>query len=1132
MESERRQATVMFADISGFTAMSERLDPEEVTDIINACFALLERAAQAHGGHVDKYIGDCIMVLFGVPTAVEHAPKRAVNAAIEMRNRLREFNRARNTPVPVGIHAGINTGLVVAGDVGGAVKREFTVVGDAVNLASRLKDAAPNGAIWVGPQTYRYTKDEFEYRALPPVALKGKEQPVPVYELLSVTERIHRPRVAAPDRRIYAELVGREHELERLVECVRTVARGQGGIVDVVGEAGMGKSRLLTEAVRHPAVGGTVTVLEARSLSTGQGLAFHPFVDLFRDWADIADDDNETVARTKLEAAVAELAVDGAEEILAFVGALMGVRATGPQADRLTGIEGDALEKLIQKSTRDLLRAIADRAPLALVFEDLHWADASSVSLLGHLLRLATEAPILFVHLLRPDYPQTSERIRRQAREQHRDRHVEIELRPLDARECDALVRNLLRVEDLPSSTRALIARKTEGNPFYIEEVIRSLIDEGAVEHREGRFHVTEKIDSVVIPGTIQEVIMARVDRLPESSRNLLQAAAVIGRTFPHRVVSAILRRDAAALEWDIHYLKRRQLVSERRQGGEVEYVFTHALTQETIYESILQKTRRELHLRVAEAIETLFADRLQDYYAMLALHFSRAENLENAEKYIFLAGDVAARSAASAEALAYFQEASRLYFLIHGDGGDPAKKALLEKNIGLALLTRGQLLDSIEHFERALALLGEHVPQGVRAVALRFARDLVVLLGRLYLARAAAVSRPNDREILDIRYNRARAQTATQPRRYFFDTIGSLRRLSETDAGQIEQACGMYAGAAALFAYSGASFAVGRRFLARAETLVRAGNVRDLFAYRSMRFIHRYLEGDWDAAHGIDEELIQQALSYGQLWDVNSYLDLECDRHIRQGAWAAARRDIDRMRELVEVYGYDFARSNLHARSAFLLVERRELPSALEALDLYAARDEELFQLLGLGPRAKVHILQGDCDTAVATLARAERIVRRLRLVPPYHLTGYLTNRFLLDLTALEACLAGDRAGWRVLARRARRSGRRAVRTAARVPVERTETYRLAGRLAWLLGRHDRALAWWARSIDAGRQLGARPELARTCMEVGQRLAGDPSRTLRGMDAPAYQEEARRLFVELELTQDLTRLDETLHAA
>jgi class 3 adenylate cyclase len=731
-DSERRQATVLFADIAGFTAMSERMDPEEVTAVINRCFAMLEDVVRQHGGHVDKYIGDCVMALFGLPKALEHAPRQGVNAAIEMRRRLYAMNDEQHLPVPLAIHIGINSGLVVAGHVGGAVKRDYTVMGDVVNLASRLKDAAPKGSVYVGPETHRYTGDDFEYRQLPALRVKGKEAPVVAYELRSSTTRVHRPSITRGDRTMFSDLVGRSDELRRLREAVAAVTRGHGGIVNLVGEAGMGKSRLLAELLAGEQLD-AVTRLEGRALSVGQGLAFHPFVDLLRRWAGIAEDDGEQVAHGKLEAAITQVAPADAAEMLPFVATLMGMRLTGAHAERIAGIEGEAMEKLITKSIRDLLHTLATVRPVVLVLEDLHWADLSSIKLLEFLLRLAVEAPVLFIHGLRPDHPQTSQRVLKVAHERHPRYVHDVELQPLDAAACDVLVNNLLATDDLPYPIRAAIVRKAEGNPFYIEEVIRSLVDQGVIEARHGRFRVIGTLDAVVIPGTVQEVIMARVDRLPDRPRRILQIASVVGRRFPYPVLAEILRDDAQ-LEWALGHLKRSALLEESRVGDEIEYVFKHALIQETVYGSLLQKIRRQLHVDVARAIETLYASRLPEFYGMLAYHYSRAEDLAKAEEYLFKAGDEAARAAAPSEALNYFREASRVYLMIHGAGGEPAKKALLERNIALALFQTGNLIESSAHFDRALAHLGERVPTSRAEILLRFGIDLAGLLAHLYL--------------------------------------------------------------------------------------------------------------------------------------------------------------------------------------------------------------------------------------------------------------------------------------------------------------------------------------------------------------------------------------------------------------
>lgn len=1118
-ESERRQATVLFADISGFTAMSEKLDPEELTVAINRCFATLAEAVNAHGGHVDKYIGDCVMALFGVPQALEKAPTHAINAAIEMKHRLAALNAEAGLPAALDLHIGINTGLVIAGQVGGNVKQEFTVMGDTVNLASRLKDAAPTGSIWVGPDTHRYTRDEFEFRKLEPLTLKGKAKPVDAFELLSAKEQVHKPKPKTAEHA--AELVGRDAELALVRACVAALARGKGGIANVIGDAGLGKSRLLAEVCGSDEAAG-VTVLEGRSLSMGEGLSFHPFIDLFRHWAGIDKDDADQDAVAKLEAAVAGACGDDTGDIFPFVATLMSLRPSGAHAERLEGVTGEALEKLIAKSVRDLLQRLAATRPLLLVFEDLHWADASSVQLLEGLLRLAPAHPVLFLNAFRPDHV-GSDRILAVSRGEYGTAQTEINLQPLSEQLSGVLVQKLLRSEGLPVSTLGLITRTAEGNPFYLEQIVRSLVDQGVVEQTPTGLRVTGRLETVVIPDTIQGVILARVDRLPEPVRRVLQVASVLGRSFYHRILTRILPDDAE-LEQKLAYLRDRQLLLQRRThrtasvrrrtlAEETEYVFTHALLQETIYQSILQKTRRELHAQVARAIEWAFADRAADFYGMLAYHYSRAEELEKAEEYLFKAGDEAARAAASSEALTFFREASRVYLLLNGEKGDPRKKALLEKNIALALQNKGNLTESIEHFDRAFEHLGEPVPKTALAATWRWLADLMAVLYRTYVRANPHRGMANldyEREVCELFFHRGRAEVTSDPIRLFRELPTGLRRFNRIDPRKVDQALGIYVSCAALFAYSGLSFALSRRMLEIARPLVREDSPRDVFVYATMQFYYHYLTGDWDDRIAIDDELVERDLRLGQLWDVNNYLGLECDRRLRRGDFAAAESVLARLGEIGEDYGFSFAGTNRDGMTALLLLERRDLKRALEAAEsYYAGRHEDALRVFALGVIAKARLLLGDRGGADQALAKGEEIVKRAGPLTPWHLSDLYHARLLCDVAAAES---GDRARLS----RARRSARRALGVARKVAKMRVEIYRAIGQLEWVRGRRAKARAWWARSAAAGERQGALPELARTHLEMARRLGAEG-------DGATHLARARELLQRIGLPDEST---------
>ena len=1135
-EAQRRQATVVFADISGFTAMSEKLDPEDVTEIMNGCFAMVEQIVLDHGGTIDKFIGDAVMALFGAVGALENAPRRAVQASLEIRDAIDRFTIERRLPVPLRVHVGVNSGLVIAGDVGGARKRDFTVMGDTVNLAARLEDASEKGQIFVGPDTWSQTREDFEFRKLKPLALKGKADPVQAYEVVAVRPRGDVSPLAASARRLASKLVGRDHEVEQLRSRIRRLVQGEGGVVSLVGPAGIGKSRLLAEVASMPELD-AATILAGRCDSVEVGQSYHPFIELLRSWAGVQASDRDAGALERLGTAIASVLPGDAAEVTPFIATLLGLEPTGAAHERLRDLEADALEKLILKALNDLLVALASARPLVLLFEDLHWADLSSVKLLESLLRLSLDHPILFLFAYRPHFNETSNRIAVLARERHAERNLELLLQPLTVRESDALIRGLLRVDDLPPEMRTLIAQRTEGNPFFIEEVLRALLDQGAITVRGGRMRATERISSVTIPGTVQEVILSRVEQLDVRARQILQLGAVIGRSFFHRLLVELLDEQPEHVEDVIRMLKERQLLLERTVHrtasprrltlkGERELVFEHALIQETIYESLLTRVRREMHRRVADAVARLYADRLDDFHGMLALHYGRCEDVEKAEHHLVLAGEVAMASAASSEALAYFREAHRLYIRMHGEGGDPERRFQLEKALATALLLTGHLTESRPHFDRALEHLGERVARTRRSAYVQLAKDAARVLSRVYLRRGRMSRRPASpelREALTLLYNRARVESVADPEWFLFDSMYMTGRLTTVDPRTVEQAFAQWAGVALMFSYSGLSFAVSRRIAEVARSILRDDRPVDLFTYHLMNFMRDYFEGNWDSPCQVDDAFVERTIRAGAFWDVDTFLGMDALKQIDLGNLDRARARLEKIAELVDEYGYDFAETNRISITTFVAIAERRLDDASNAVETYLERPEELLNLIGLGNKAKIELLSGNVAAAGETLDAADRLVDRIPNATPFHSGWYRTSRLFHTVRALDEAIAdGDRVRIGALRARVGADVGRAMRTAAALAMIRTEVYRHAGSIHWLLGAPRRAAQWWERSLTEGTRLGARPELARSHLEIARRLAAAPSSTIAGADAAAHRATAERLLRELRLDHEL----------
>jgi class 3 adenylate cyclase/tetratricopeptide (TPR) repeat protein len=667
IEGERKQVTVMFADIYGFTALSERLDPEEVTTLTNEALKEMAEAVYQYEGYIDKFLGDAVMAVFGAPVVHEDDPERALRAALAMRERLEGFNRRwiDRLGQPLSLHIGINTGTVIAGNVGSDLRLSYTVMGDTVNTASRLEDASQPGQILVSRDTYRLTQAAFTFLALDPITVKGKREPLSVFELQRA--KLH-PGKSRGLKGLHSSLVGREREMAQLRHVLAELEAGRGHIVMITGEAGIGKSRLTAEWHEAVTAGDRVLWLEGRAFTHTTSLAYGPFLDLFRRYAGISDDDTEAEARARLHDAVEDI-FPGNLEAQAVLAHTLAMHLSPEEEALLDSLPAATFRWRLFALVEEFLTRLARKRPVILVIEDLHWADLTSIELIEYLLLvLGGHLPLTVVGVarLRPDEPLNKLLHVVQAR--HADRYTHIPLAPLSETSSLEMVEQLLyrRSGDhslLPEALRAAILRKAEGNPFFVEEVIRSLIERGAlVRSPEGSgdgngWLVTPLMESVTVPDTLQGVLMARLDRLPNETKWAVQQAAVIGRTFLYRVL-LYMADNAASLDADLTHLERNELIRERAREPEIEYIFKHALTQEVAYQSLLAPRRKELHRRAGEAMEALFSERISEFGSIVAAHYLQAEVWDKAVDYLLQTGDAAARLYAYTEASSHYTQA------------------------------------------------------------------------------------------------------------------------------------------------------------------------------------------------------------------------------------------------------------------------------------------------------------------------------------------------------------------------------------------------------------------------------------------------------------------------------------------
>lgn len=1117
-ESERRHVSVMFADVSGFTAISRTMDPEDVTDLMNACFAILERVVIDHGGHVDKYIGDCVMALFGAPSAIEDAPRQAVNASICILERIAEFARQRGISDLVDVHVGINTGLVVYGDVGGDASRDTTAMGDTVNIASRLRDASGVQCIYVGAQTRHETVNDFQYRPVHGLRLKGVSGRYDAWEVLSRQPRLHRAIAGEFRPESLSPLVGREAAFLQLERAVGQLFSGRGGIVAITGEAGLGKSRLLLEMRRSPPMA-NACCMEGRAFRIDDSPGLQAFADMLRSWAGLAGYEAKD-ARERMNAALREAVGDRTPELYPFLATMAGLPMLSMDILRVEGIDSEGMQRLITHSVRELLERLSGRAPLLLMFDDLHWADQSTLDLLLRILDLVQRHPVLFAVAFRPDPDLPSAAFLAAVRERHAGFLTEIQLEPLDAKASGALLRDRIRFDDRPDQTRRTILSHAEGNPFFMEEIIRSFIDTGAIRETSGGLRVTKHLSDVQVPGTVQELMMERVDRLRAVVRDVLQWAAVVGRTFSVKILEAVSGREGL-LDEALSELSRRCFLVPLAAGAGGEYAFQHALAHETVYETILRRRRREMHLAVGSSIETVYAGRLHEHYASLAYHFCRAEEWNKASFYLLKAGDEAARSAASSEALRYFAEAAIIHDRLHGERSKPAERAAIEKKIGLACLARGDLPQALDHIDRALALLGYSTPDTRPQMLWRVGTDLLAIGWHLSVGRRVTSRRePPARivEITELCFHKGKAQSTTAPQGYVMSMLPAIRAVGAWDFRRVDHACGVYSAGAALFAWSGLSFRIARRMSRAGSELVRT--VPDAVIHGTMRFVALYLEGDWAEANTLPESLVDNGLRYGAFWEVNTYLGMHCECRIQQGRLVEAAAVIRRIAEIGERYGYGFSSTNVHAMRMFLLLQAGQLDLALaEASRYYDVCNEEALNLLALATRARILLAAGDRAAAATALANAEILARVLgRQAAPYHLAPLRLARLEHDILELEDAIA-RRSDAASLRRRAAKSRRMALSVVAAIARDRPACFRAVARLEWACGKPRAALRWWRQAMHESASLGALPEFARASRECGERLlaAGRAGEQVDGVTAQALVERAAAIETRLE---------------
>jgi ABC-type oligopeptide transport system substrate-binding subunit/class 3 adenylate cyclase len=703
MREERKVVTALFADLQGSTALGEQLDPEDVKLIIGEAVARIVHAVEDYGGTVKDLAGDGVLALFGAPAAHEDDPERAVRAGLRIAQEIaaygREVAQAWGTD-GLAVRVGVNTGPVALGPIGAGSRVEYAAFGDTVNTAARLQGAADPGGVLVGSDTKRLVEPAFEWGDAQTLDLKGKTESVRAFAAVRATaDRVRLRGVPG----LQSRLIGRERELGQAREAVGGALRGAGGILFVLGEAGIGKSRLLAELHDFADAGGDAAHppqwLEGRCVSYGESLPYWPFRDLVRRWLEVAVDEPELRTRVALRRRLEPLFGERTAEIYPYIGSLLDLSLEPDAQAKLAELSPEALQYRTFEVVATLATRLAEDGPVLLIVEDLHWADSTSLQLVERLLPVTQDAGVLLVLVMRVERDHPSWAVRELAGRDFPHRTTDITLEALSGSAGGELLDALVGAETLPSELRERILAGAEGNPFFLEELVRSFVDAGALVRSDGGWRFDHEAE-IELPPTVEQVVVARIDRLPERSRDVLVAASVLGRHFGVPLLEGVSGGNGATRE-ALHDLERLDLVREERRWPQPEYRFKHALIQEGAYRSMLASDRTRLHRRAAEWLEERHSGNEEEVAGLLAHHWLAARDEDKAIEYLLRAGDKARQEYALDEAIEHY----RALLPLLEDRGRQQDAAVVLFKLALALHTSLRFEQAGSAYERAFTL-------------------------------------------------------------------------------------------------------------------------------------------------------------------------------------------------------------------------------------------------------------------------------------------------------------------------------------------------------------------------------------------------------------------------------------------
>ena len=642
-DSERKCVTVMFSDLTGYTEMSEKLDPEDVKEITSTIFSELTKIIEKYDGFIEKYIGDAILAVFGAVEAFEDSALRAIKAAREIHRYVESVNPKYEEIIgrQLSMHTGINTGLVVTGEIN-YQKGTHGLVGDTINTAARLMSASQSGEIITDHDSYVQTKGYFEFDILEPVMVKGKAKPIKVYR---VGKALQEPRKLHRLHGLRAELTGRSIEIQVLKDAAESLRRGQGSVVSVCGTAGTGKSRLVYEFKKSLDLA-EFRWFDGNAYPYTQNTPYYPLIDLLTKIFKIEEGDKVIEIRNKVESGLKSLLGEDSDKV-PFIGDLFSL-----EYQEISKVSPEYWKDQLFIAVCEIFKALKETGPTVICMEDIHWADSSSMELIRKLVT-DLEGQLLLICIYRPtisfltDFE--SQKLIMDLRE--------LRLKELSPSETQNMVSSLLNSQEIPKELTRFIQETVEGNPFYIEELINSLIESEALQNKSGIWELTGSIDDFSISTNIQGVVAGRIDRLSQNAKRILQEASVIGRAFLVDILYRITE-NKEGIDSNLVLLERLDLISAKSIQPTLEYIFKHALTQEIVYNGLIKSERKEIHEKIGAVIETIYHDRLSEFYETLSYHYTLGKSTLKAVRYLIKSGEKCFDHYSLEDSHRYFQKA------------------------------------------------------------------------------------------------------------------------------------------------------------------------------------------------------------------------------------------------------------------------------------------------------------------------------------------------------------------------------------------------------------------------------------------------------------------------------------------